>query len=99
VPDVRETSGNNQITRFLDNAEPAWFAETFNNNLTRAEQYGALEEYQVLDGGVLIPLDGVWYYSSENIRCEHCLHKSKEGETAYYHRMAAAKLDPQTFRE
>ncbi|MDR2740809.1 MAG: hypothetical protein LBB98_01460 [Treponema sp.] len=52
MPDVREIPINNQITRLLGNAEPAWFAETFNNNLTRAEQYGALEEYRVLDGGV-----------------------------------------------
>ncbi|MDR2445851.1 MAG: hypothetical protein LBD58_00955 [Treponema sp.] len=47
--------------------EPEWFAETFNNNLKLEEKYGALEEYRVLEGGVLIALDGVWYYSSQNI--------------------------------
>jgi hypothetical protein len=92
VLDVRKIPGNNQITRLLDNLEPEWFAETFNNNLKLAEQYGKLEEYRVLDGGVLIALDGVWYYSSENIHCEHCLHKSKGGETTYYHRMVAGAV-------
>jgi hypothetical protein len=92
VLDVREIPSNNQITRLLDNLEPEWFADTFNNNLKRAEQYGALEEYRVLDGGVLIALDGVWYYSSENIHCEHCLHKSTDGETTYYHSMVAGAV-------
>jgi hypothetical protein len=46
-----------------------------------------------LDGGVLIPLDGVWYYSSENIHCEHCLHTSKgKGKRHKYHNMAAGAV-------
>jgi hypothetical protein len=57
VLDVREIPSNNQITRLLDNLEPEWFAETLNNNLRLAEKYEALEEYRVLDGGVLIALD------------------------------------------
>jgi hypothetical protein len=55
---TRKIPSNNQITRLLDKVEPEWFAETFNNNLKLAEQYGALDEYRVLDGGVLIALDG-----------------------------------------
>jgi hypothetical protein len=92
VLDVRKIPSNNQITRLLDKVEPEWFAEPFNNNLNPAEKYGALEEYRVLDGGVLIALDGVWYYSSENIHCEHCLHKSREGKTTYYHSMVAGAV-------
>jgi hypothetical protein len=47
VLDVRKIPSNNQITRLLDKkVEPEWFAETFNNNLKLAEQYGALEEYR-----------------------------------------------------
>jgi hypothetical protein len=72
--------------------ESEWFAETFKNNLKPAEKHGALEEYRVPEGGVLIPLDGVWYYSSGNIHCEHCPHKSKGGETAYYHSMVAGAV-------
>jgi hypothetical protein len=69
--------------------EPEGFAETFNHNLTPAEKYGALEEYRVLEGGVLIALDGAWHHSAQNVYCEHCLHKSKDGETTNYPSMAA----------
>jgi hypothetical protein len=92
VLDVREIPSNNQITRLLDNLEPAWFAESFNHNLKLAEQYGALQEYRVPDGGVLIALDGVWYFSSEHVHCGHCLHKTKDGETMYYHGIAAGAV-------
>jgi hypothetical protein len=56
VPDVRKIPSNNQITRLLDKLEPEWFAETFNNNLNLAERYGALDEYRVLAGGLVLPL-------------------------------------------
>jgi hypothetical protein len=58
VPDVRKIPGSNQITRLLDNPEPEWFAETFNKGLKVGGKHGALEDYRVLDGGVLIPLKG-----------------------------------------
>jgi hypothetical protein len=46
----------------------------------------------VLDGGVLIALDGVWYHSSEKARCGHCLHLTKNRKTTYYHSMTAAVI-------
>jgi hypothetical protein len=62
----------------------------FNNGLEQREKYDVLGEYRILDGGILIPLNGMWYFSSENIHCEYCLHKSNKGETTcYYHSIAA----------
>jgi hypothetical protein len=46
---------------------------------------GLLEGYKVLDGGVLIAPDGVWYHSSETIHCERCLPVTKDEVTTYYH--------------
>ena len=49
----------------------------------------------MLDDGVLVAIDGVWYHSSEKIHCAHCLHQRKEGVTTYYHSaMAAAIVRP-----
>jgi hypothetical protein len=59
--------------------QPESNAETFTNNLILAEQYGALEEYRVLDGGVLIALDGVGYFSSENVYWTTVCIKPKTG--------------------
>jgi hypothetical protein len=57
-----------------------------------AEKYGVLEQYSVPDGGVLIALDGIWYHSSEKVRCGHCLRLTKNRKTAYYHSMTAAAI-------
>ena len=52
----------------------------------------------MLDGGVLLALDGVWYHSSETIHCDHCLHKTTKdketGEevTTYYHTILAGAI-------
>jgi hypothetical protein len=78
---VKEIPCNNQITRLIDGIEPGVFDENFRDGLRLAEEYGVLEQYQVLDGGVLIALDGVWYHSSEKVRCEPCLHLTKNGKT------------------
>jgi hypothetical protein len=37
-------------------------------------------------------LDGVWYFSSEQIHCEHCLHKTIDGGTAYCHSALAGTI-------
>jgi hypothetical protein len=38
VLDVQEIPSNNHITRLLDNLEPEWFVETFNNNFLRMDE-------------------------------------------------------------
>ena len=92
ILNVKEIPCNNQITRLVDEAEPEGFAENFKRGIEQAEKYGVLEEYRVLDGGVLIAVDGVWFQSSEKVHCEHCLHITGKGKTTYYHSMAAAVI-------
>jgi hypothetical protein len=54
-----------------------------------------LKEYRVLDGGVLLAIDGLWYHASQEVRCGHCQHVTKDGETTYYHRaVAGARVIP-----
>jgi hypothetical protein len=89
---VEEIPCNNQITRLLDQVEPEGFAGNFQEGIRQAETYGVLDQYRVLDGGVLIAVDGVWFQSSEKVHCEHCLHITNKGKTTYYHSMAAAVM-------
>ena len=89
---VKEIPCGNQITRLIDVVEPDECAGNFKDGIRLAEEYGALEQYKVLNGGVLIALDGVWFHSSEKVHCGHCLHVAKDGRTTYYHSMTAAVM-------
>jgi hypothetical protein len=83
----------NQITRLIDRIPPATFAPAFSSRLSIAKERGVLDTYKVLDGGVLVVLDGTQYFSSRKIHCDHCLHvTSKQGKRTYYHSMVAAAL-------
>jgi len=95
---VHEIPSDTQIRTLLDRIEPDSFGGVFNESLQEAETRGALAGYRVLDGGVLLALDGVWYHASENIHCKRCLHKTttdkktKEAVTTYYHTILAGTL-------
>jgi hypothetical protein len=89
---VKEIPSNVQITTLLDKINPDSVSEVFNENLTIVDRWGSLKDFRCLDGGVLLALDGVWYFSSEQIHCEHCLHKTKDGVTTYYHSMLAGTI-------
>ena len=89
---VQEIPSDTQIRTLVDRIEPDMFGGVFNESLVIADEYKVLDSYRVLDGGVLIALDGVWYYSSENIHCKGCLHKTKDGVTTYYHSILAGTI-------
>ena len=87
-----------QIRNILDEVEPGQFGSMFNESLLEAEEMRVLDDFRVLDGGVLAAIDGLWYHSSESISCEHCLHKTttnkktNEEVTTYYHTILAATI-------
>jgi hypothetical protein len=76
----------------MDKIPPETFSGIFDSTLQIADGGGLVEAYRVLDGGVLIALDGVWYHASETIHCERCLYMRKEGITTYYHRAVAGAI-------
>jgi hypothetical protein len=95
--DVKGIPSDNQIRNIVDKIEPSALSGVFNDTLKFARQSGVIDEYRVLDGGVLLALDGLWYYSSQNIHCDHCLSKQMKdkdgGElTVYYHAALAGAL-------
>ncbi|MDR1444614.1 MAG: hypothetical protein LBI94_07020 [Treponema sp.] len=82
---VKEIPCDNEIRGLLDTIAPDVFGDIFMKSLKLADGEGVLEGYRVLDGGVLLALDGVWYHSSKHTHCKRCLHIEKGGETTYYH--------------
>jgi hypothetical protein len=89
---VQEIPSNVQITTLLDGISPDSVNGVFNENLRAVDAWGLLQDFRCLDGGVLLALDGVWYHSSEQIHCAHCLHTTKDGVTTYYHSALAGTL-------
>jgi hypothetical protein len=89
---VKEIPSNVQITTLLDGISPDSISKVFNEHLQSVDEWGLLKEFRCLDGGVLMPVDGVWYFSSQQIHCDHCLHTTKEDITTYYHSTLAATL-------
>lgn len=65
---VKEIPCNNQITRLIDGINPGEFDWNFRDGLGLSEKYDVLERYRVLDGGVLIALDGVSFFGKSALR-------------------------------
>ena len=55
---VREIPTDTQIRTILDQTEPEHLSPLFNATLKTTDEAGVLEGYRVLDGGVLIALEG-----------------------------------------
>jgi hypothetical protein len=56
---VSEIPCDNRIRELMDGIEPGALSGVFTDNLRTAEEAGALKEYRVLDGGVLLAIDGL----------------------------------------
>jgi hypothetical protein len=76
VMGVQEIPSNVRIATLLDGIDPDSLGGVFNKNLHIVDEWGGLKDFLCLDGSVLLALDGVWYFSSEQIHCDHCLHTS-----------------------
>jgi hypothetical protein len=70
---VSEIPTDTLIRTVMDQTQPEQLGPVFNAALRTGSEAGLLEGYRILDGGVLIALDGVWYHSSETIHCDRCL--------------------------
>jgi hypothetical protein len=83
----------------MDKIRPEKFSGIFDSTLKFVNGAGLVEGYGVLDGGVLIALEGVWYHASETIHGDRCLQMTKDGLVTYYpSRVARAIVRPGTPR-
>ena len=64
--------GDSQIRAMLDPVEPAQFHLAFADALAELEQTGVIDKLRVLNGHVLIALDGSEYYCSTKHHCVNC---------------------------
>lgn len=81
-----------QLRTSLDDI-PSTHIEGLFEDLFRPLQRGKqLEMFEFMGGKYLVPLDGVQYFSSNNISCDCCLRKVINKTTTYYHQVVAATI-------
>jgi hypothetical protein len=83
---IEKIPSDNQIRSLLDPITPRHLYRVFDEILLALEQSGKLEPFRVLNGQLLVSMDGTSYFSSKAIHCPNCQHRTTaKGETTYYH--------------
>ncbi len=75
-----------QLRNVLDQVSETAFIDLFNWVYKSLHQNGFLKSYEVLDHELLVTLDGTQYFSSHQIHCAECSHKThSNGSVSYSH--------------
>src|SRR4051794_23993532 len=89
-----------QMRAILDDVDPDRLRPVFQDVFRQLQRAKVLEDYVFLEGCYLLALDGVEYFRSSSIHCQHCLScQHRNGEIAYYHQMLGAVLIHPDFPE
>ena len=89
-----------QTREILDPIDPRYLRPLFKDIFRQLQRAKVLEDYAYLDGRYLVALDGVEYFSSKKVHCEHCMTRHhSNGEVSYYHQMLGAVIVHPDFSE
>ena len=82
------------VRETLDLVKPESLRPAFKELFKPLQRGKILQQYQYLDGKVLISIDGTQYFTSKTVHCDCCMTKvsKKSGDTTYYHQMLAAVI-------
>jgi len=85
--DVSDIPKDTQMRQVLDAIPASELNGIFADFLHRLQRGKQLVNYQFYDGSYLISIDGSEYFSSEKIRCPHCLVTESKGKQRYHHQI------------
>lgn len=72
----------------LDQLDPGYLRPAFKKIFSLFQKGKGLEDFEYMDGHVLISADGTGLFSSGRVSCSHCCVKQhRDGTTSYYHQM------------
>ena len=71
---------DNQIRSLLDPLTPRHLYPLFDEVLLALEQSGQLKQFRVLNGQLLVSMDGTCYFCSKAIHCPNCQHRTTTKE-------------------
>ena len=90
---VQNPPSDTYLRERLDQVDPNALRPAFKKLFALFQRGKGVEEFEYLDGHVLISIDGTGHFSSNNISCPYCCEKKgKNGKPSYYHQMLGACL-------
>src|SRR3954449_3673238 len=97
---LQAVPSDTQMRTILDDVDPDRLRPVFRDVFRQLQRGKVLEPYVFLEGCYLVALDGVEYFRSHKVHCDHCLScQHKTGDVSYYHQMLAAALVHPDFPE
>ena len=92
---VKKIPSDTSLRETLDEVEPSALDPLFGLLFDDVQAQGGLKRFEVLGGHVLVPMDGVEFFSSAKVHCPHCQmrkSRSEQSPTQYSHAMLAAVI-------
>jgi hypothetical protein len=84
---------DSQEREVLDEVDSPHLRPLFTDIFRQSQRGKVLEDYLYLEGCYLIALDGVEYFGSKTVHCDHCMTRNhKNGEVSYYHQLLGAVI-------
>ena len=88
---VNKPPSDTHMRERLDEVDPVNLRPAFKKLFASFQRGKGLEEYQYMNGHVLISGDGTGHFASSKISCPSCCQKNhKDGSKSYYHQMFGA---------
>jgi hypothetical protein len=89
-----------QMREILDAVHPDHLRPAFKDVFRQLQRGKVLEDFVFLEGCHLVALDGVEYFCSRKVHCDHCMTRHHQnGDVSYYHQMLGAALVHPDFSE
>jgi len=89
-----------QMRTILDDVPPDEVRPVFKDIFRQLQRGKVLEDYVFYQGCYLVALDGVEYFCSSKVHCDHCLTRQhRNGTVSYYHQMLGAAIVHPDFPE
>lgn len=90
---VEQPPSDTYLRERLDEVNPESLRSAFTKIFASFQRGKGLEEFEYMDGYVLISADGTGQFSSNKISCPHCCKKEhKNGTASYYHQMLGVAI-------
>jgi len=85
---VKKPPSDTYMRERLDEVEPSALRPAFKKVFALFQRGKGLEEFEYMNGCVLISGDGTGHFASSNISCPNCCQKKhRDGSVSYYHQM------------
>jgi hypothetical protein len=97
---MKALPSDTQMRAILDEVHPDQLRPVFKDVFRQVQRGKILEDYVFLEGCYLVALDGVEYFCSQKVHCDHCMTRThKNGTVSYNHQMLGAVIVHPDFSE